>query len=143
MAARSPVKTPEPQKFTFTLGLDPSATNHAKKVKDGKTAEQSYGDVQLTMPPHSWKNVNVGDLVQFVPNPKLRGARIMVRFVSGKRSEKPKSPFDVNMIRSSAFHKVVKQRSRFWVRCIVVTSDGKRHGEDYGGRVVCDLPPCH
>ena len=143
MAARVAVKTKVPQKITFTLGLKPPDKDDEKMARKGERPK--YG-VKLTGGlSDSWKNVRIGDQVQFVRDqhdPKLRGATIRVRFVGGEHSDAPKSPFNVNMIRSKTFHKVVKRQSKFWVRCFIITSDGAVHGYGYGGKVVCDNPPC-
>lgn len=138
MAARAVVKTQAPQKITFTLGLKPPDKDDKEKVKKG---EKPKPGVTLRRR-DSWKNVKIGDLVQFVPDPKLSRVTIRVRFVGGEHSDTPKSPFDVNMIRSTTFHTVVNQHRKFWVRCFIVNSDGVSIGYDDGGKVVCDNPPC-
>ncbi len=86
----------------------------------------------------------MGDVVQFIPDPKVRGASVLVEFVGKnpatmKGTKKPptKSPFRAGKIQSSAFHTVVNEIGKFWASCFVVTADGTHIGYLTDGRVGC------
>lgn len=150
MARKAAVAPPVPKAHTFTLYLKPEKA--AKKAKKGETSEdggEKDSHVKMTGSTYSFNHLRMGDVVQFIPDPKVRGASVLVEFVGknpatmkvGKKAP-TKSPFRAGKIDSSAFHTVVNEVGKFWARCFVITADGAHVGYPKDGRIGCSGPNC-
>ncbi len=161
MATKAATEPRYPRAITFTLHLKPPVKGGQYPKKHGKDKDDEKGEkyskngkavasnklgVSLKMQAQqiNWKNVEKGDVVQFVPfrgDRRLDGARVRVKFV-GKDKITPASPFGVDMIRSTSFHKVMHSRKLFCAICSLVTTDGVEHGYDTDGLWLCEKPHC-
>src|SRR5215475_7266503 len=135
MATKATGEPRYPRAVTFTLHLRPPETSSKKggkkedekgeyKSKKGKATQGNKLGVMMKLPigQINWKDIKKGDVVQFVPyrqDDRLKGARVQVRFV-GKDLATPTSPFDVDSIRSTSFHKVTHEHKLFCAICCVI-----------------------
>jgi hypothetical protein len=79
-----------------------------------------------------WDGVRLNDQVRFVPDPKLTGATVRIKFVP---EDKVTFPLGQETISSTGFYTVVNETRDFKAECFVITADGKEHGypQDDGG----------
>jgi hypothetical protein len=134
-----PTETP-PKAHTYKLILQPYTDTDKPMGKSEKTtAKRKTFKVQI--PTNSfWKGVRKGDVVQFIPDPKLKGASVEVRFAPSVASGT--LPLKVTRIQSTSFHKVVSNTRRFSAMCYVKTSSGDKWGGYDEGKKPCTGPGC-
>src|SRR5262249_9767786 len=119
-----------------------SVDNSIKITKGGK--KQLVAIVRR--PSMFWSGIQKGDVVQFVPHPGLKGAKIKrVEFVSTNGSRT--LPFKEDEIRDSNFYPVVSDTRSFRAEGYVQTSDGHIWGckvDKNGNKGVpgCTKPKC-
>ena len=137
MASKAAVRT-VPQAVTYTLFLKPATATTKKVTKTNKDIFR----VRLGNKKKFWCGVRKGDLVQFIPDPKIKGGgRVEVEFEPEHGASG--LPLAIERVQSTAFHLVVSNMRRFHVECYITTPDGVRHGGylDDGGHP-CPLSAC-